>query len=61
MQSLLATDISTPTVADFVAGPGIERLDVSFDIGKLRVALEQVTAKLGYAGEHLDSGFGAIR
>lgn len=60
MATLLARDISTPTVAGFVAGPGIERLDLAFDIHELRAALNAVTAKLGFAGAHSDAGFGAI-
>lgn len=60
MTALLGRDISTPTVAGFVPGPGIERLDLSFDIDQLRAALDAITTKLGYAGAHSDAGFGAI-
>lgn len=60
MKDLLDRDLLDPTVAEFVEGPGIVRLNIAFDLAQLRAALDQVTSMLGYEGAHADSGFGAI-
>ena len=60
MQSWLADHPDTESVAGFVPGPGIQKLDLRFDIDKLRDALQQITGIRDYQGEHRDSGFGAI-
>ena len=49
----------TQSVARFKPGPGIERLNVSFDIEKLQTAMHKVLALAEFKGE-LDAGFGAI-
>lgn len=59
MESWLGTDLVTESVAEFTDGPGIHRLDLKFDIGLLRRALDEVTSRAQFAGD-LDSGFGVI-
>ena len=49
----------TQSVAGFVPGPGIERLDLSFDIQKLREALEICLTRTEFKGD-LEAGFGAF-
>jgi hypothetical protein len=42
MKTWLSDRSDTLSVAGFVAGPGIQKLDLKFDIEKLRQALESV-------------------
>ena len=49
----------TQTVAGFVPGPGIEKLSLRFDIGKLKEALADALSHTGFKGD-LDAGFGAF-
>ena len=49
----------TESVARFVPGPGIERLDLKFDINKLREALSDALAYTAFKGD-LTAGFGAF-
>lgn len=58
--SHLAREPDIETVVGFVAGPGIERLQLRFDIDELRAALRNVIAEVSFGGEHGDAGFGAI-
>jgi len=60
MKEWIAEDRVTDTVAAFVAGNGIEKLNLNFDIQKLREALEQVLKLSEYQGEQQDQGFAAI-
>lgn len=50
----------TQSVAQFVPGPGIEKLSISFDIEKLREALDECLKKGEYQGEQQDQGFAAL-
>lgn len=50
----------TASVSGFVAGPGIERLALRFDIAALREALEVCVERQGFEGKYLDQGFGAL-
>lgn len=59
MQAWKQSVPDTESVAHFKSGPGIERLDVSFDIEKLRAALQEVLRLTEFKGD-LDTGFGAI-
>jgi len=59
MQAWKQSMPDTEAVAHFKPGPGIERLDVSFDIEKLQAALHQVLSLSEFKGD-LDAGFGAI-
>lgn len=49
----------TNSVAGFVSGPGIERLELKFDINELQKALAEVLKKTDFKGD-LDAGFGAF-
>ncbi|MFD0917683.1 hypothetical protein ACFQ14_14870 [Pseudahrensia aquimaris] len=49
----------TESVARFQAGPGIEKLDLSFDIDKLREALDICLKRTEFKGD-LAAGFGAF-
>jgi len=60
MKSWLTQRPDTERVAGFIPGPGIQKLDLRFDIDELRKALDQVTSLSEYLGEHRDQGFGAI-
>ena len=59
MQAWKQSFPDTESVAHFKPGPGIERLDVKFDIEKLRAALKEVLALSEFKGD-IDAGFGAI-
>ncbi|MEM9203416.1 MAG: hypothetical protein AAGC53_17350 [Actinomycetota bacterium] len=59
IQALLDDDLVTATVATFVEGPGVRRLDVRFDIDELQRALHEVAARSRYAGQ-INDGFGVI-
>lgn len=49
----------TQSVANFKSGPGIDRLELKFDIGELNKALEECLGKTNFKGD-LDAGFGAF-
>jgi len=49
----------TDSVAHFKPGPGIERLPVSFDINKLKIALSESLQVTNFKGA-LEDGFGAF-
>lgn len=49
----------TQSVANFKPGPGIDRLELKFDIGELNKALEECLGKTNFKGD-LDAGFGAF-
>lgn len=55
----MADDPVTPSVAEFVAGPGIKKLGLKFDIDELRAALEQTERRSDFVGDHA-AGFGVI-
>ena len=59
LTSLLDDDLVTESVAGFVAGPGIQRLDLAFDLERLREALDTVLTRRGFAGQ-VEDGFGVI-
>ena len=50
----------TRSVADFVPGPGIEKLSLSFDIAKLREALAECLKRSDFMGGMRDEGFAAL-
>jgi len=58
MQSWLANRPDTDSVAGFVAGPGIKRLRLSFDIVELRKALQSALQQIGCEAD--DYGFGGF-
>jgi len=50
----------TQSVAGFVAGPGIEKLALRFDIEKLRAALDECLKREAFQGDMQDQGFAAL-
>ena len=50
----------TDTVAGFVPGPGIQKLDLKFDIEKLRQGLEDLLKLTEFDGSYTEQGFGGI-
>ena len=58
MRNWLATKPDTESVAKFVPGPGIARLNLRFDIQKLKEALTQCLTKTQFKGD--TAGFGAF-
>lgn len=48
------------SVADFVPGPGIERLPLKFDIAQLRDALDICLERQNFLGDMQDEGFAAL-
>ncbi|WP_421780277.1 hypothetical protein [Kiloniella litopenaei] len=60
MKTWMAEDRITDSVANFVSGPGIEKLSLSFDIKKLRTALDEVLKITSFEGDMQDQGFAAI-
>ncbi|MFT7648571.1 MAG: hypothetical protein ACI8Y4_003323 [Candidatus Poriferisodalaceae bacterium] len=60
MQGWLSSTPDTDSVASFVAGPGIERLDLSFNNDALRSALSDVTSRVAWSGDWTDHGFDTL-
>jgi len=56
----LASPPETESVAGFVAGPGIERLSLTFDIDRLRSALEECLRRADFMGGMQEEGFAAL-
>ena len=50
----------TTSVAQFKPGPGIQRLELTFDIEKLREALEECLRREAFMGGMQDQGFAAL-
>ena len=59
--SAMAALPETESVAHFVPGPGIRKLDLTFDIDKLRTALDECLARENFMGGMQDAGFAANR
>ena len=60
MQTWLEQLPDTERVANFVPGPGIQKLELTFSIDELQEALRQVTGSQEYKSDYADKGFGAI-
>jgi len=60
IKSWFAQAPDTETVAGFVPVPGIHKLDMHFDINKLREALQAVIQITDFDGNYLEQGFGGI-
>ena len=56
----IASRPDSRSVAEFVPGPGIERLSLSFDIGALREALAECLRRSDFMGGMQDEGFAAL-
>lgn len=50
----------TQTVAGFVPGPGIQKLELQFDIDELRTALDECLSREAFQGSMQDQGFAAL-
>ncbi|MEM7290855.1 MAG: hypothetical protein AAF412_10895 [Pseudomonadota bacterium] len=50
----------TQSVTEFIAGPGIRRLNLKFDIERLREALDECLSREAYKGGMQDQGFAAL-
>ena len=59
MKSWLERTPDAPSVSGFKPGPGINKLNLQFDIEALKAALEDILLTQEFFGD-LDSGFGAI-
>ncbi len=60
MQAWMAAPPDTQSVANFVPGPGIQRLDLRFDIEALRAALRDCLEREAYKGDMQAQGFAAL-
>ena len=60
VKAWLADPPDTESVTHFQPGPGVQKLSLSFDIDKLRGALEVCLHRQGYMGGWLDDGFGVL-
>ena len=56
----MANRPDTESVAHFLPGPGIQRLDLKFDIALLRDALDECLARQSFQGDMQDQGFAAL-
>jgi len=56
----MAARPETRSVAEFVPGPGIQRLSLKFDIARLREALEECLRRDTYKGHMQDEGFSVL-
>lgn len=56
----LATRPDTKSVAEFVPGPGITKLDIRFDIEQLQTALDECLRRSNFMGGMQDDGFAAL-
>jgi len=56
----MQTAPKTTSVADFFPGPGIQRLELKFDIDELRAALDECLAREAFKGGMQDQGFAAL-
>lgn len=60
MTEWLSQRPDTESVARFHPGPGVQRLDLCFDIAELRAALTTCLERMSYKGDMQDQGFAAL-
>lgn len=60
IEGWMKTQPDTTSVAEFVPGPGIQRLDLNFDINELQKALDECLAIETFQGDMQDEGFAAL-
>lgn len=60
INSWMAERPNTQSVASFIPGPGIQKLELSFDIDRLRSALAECLRRSKYRGDMQDQGFSAL-
>jgi len=56
----MQTAPETTSVEDFLPGPGIQKLELKFDIDELRAALDECLAREAFKGGMQDQGFAAL-
>lgn len=60
LQEAMAERPDTDSVAGFVPGPGISKLNLKFDLEKLQEALDECLEREAFMGEMQDEGFAAL-
>ena len=60
VEGWLAAPPETESVAGFVAGPGVEKLSLTFDIEKLRSALRECLSRADFIGGMQEEGFATL-
>lgn len=60
VERAIASRPETKSVAKFVPGPGIQKLEIKFDIVELRNALEECLKREAFKGDMQDQGFAAL-
>lgn len=60
VEGWMQTAPSTTSVIDFIPGPGIQKLELKFDINELRNALEECLSRETFKGGMQDQGFAAL-
>ena len=60
IQAAMSLQPRNSTVVDFVPGPGIQKLNLSFDIIRLRAALTECLSREDFKGAMQDQGFAAL-
>jgi hypothetical protein len=60
IHAAMALRPETESVKDFIPGPGIQRLELKFDIKKLQEALNECLSRSDYQGGMQDLGFAAL-
>ncbi len=60
LKEAMATRLDTTSVVDFIPGPGIAKLDLKFEVERLRGALDECLARSEYKGNMQDLGFAAL-
>ena len=60
VRSALSSIPETESVKDFVPGPGIQRLNLKFDLDQLRQALDECLRREDYKGAMQEQGFAAL-
>ncbi|OUS33674.1 hypothetical protein A9Q94_18595 [Rhodobacterales bacterium 56_14_T64] len=60
VEGWMKTNPDTTSVAAFKPGPGIQKLDLTFDIEELRKALDQCLEREPFQGDMQDQGFAAL-
>lgn len=60
IQTAMSVLPRSSTVTEFVAGPGIQRLNLKFDITRLKEALDECLSREAFKGGMQDQGFAAL-
>lgn len=60
IEGWMQTQPNTTTVAEFMPGPGIQRLQLKFDIDELKKALDECLEREAFQGGMQDQGFAAL-